>query len=193
MGKGHYTFSGAMQEREFVFERGGLKVPFPAMSDGYRAYLGWLGDLLYHVCMTCPSGKKLVENKGIVMVDEIDLHLHPQWQLTVLPTLAKALPNIQFIVTSHSPLIVGSLEWMNIILMSPGTKQSSRPERIQFAIHGLDADQVLLTEFFGLESTRVAGKKRQLKNLTLQAREGDAGAAKKLLDEMSRGLEETPQ
>lgn len=193
MGKGHYTFSGTMCEREYEFERGGLRIPFPAMSDGYRAYLGWIGDLLYHVCITCPRGKKLVENKGIVMVDEIDLHLHPQWQLTVLPTLAKALPNIQFIVTSHSPLIVGSLEWMNIILMSPGTKQSSRPEHIQWAIHGLDADQVLLTEFFGLESTRVASKKRQLKNLTLQAREGDAGAAKKLLDEMSRGLEETPQ
>jgi predicted ATP-binding protein involved in virulence len=193
MGTGHYTFGGEMQDREFVFERGGLKVPFPAMSDGYRAYLGWIGDLLYHVCMTCPPGKKLVENRGIVMVDEIDLHLHPKWQMKVLPTLARALPNIQFVVTSHSPLIVGSLEWMNIILMSPGTKQSSRPQRIRWAIHGLDADQVLLTEFFGLGSTRVASKKRRLKELTLQAREGDTEAAKKLLDEMSRGLEETPQ
>jgi predicted ATP-binding protein involved in virulence len=191
MGKGHYTFRGEMQKDEFVFERGGLKVPYPAMSDGYRAYLGWVGDLLYHVCMTCPPGKKLIENKGIVMVDEIDLHLHPKWQLTVLPTLAKELPNIQFIVTSHSPLIVGSLEWMNIILMSPGPKQSSRPTRIEWAVHGLDADQVLLTDFFGLESTRAASKKRRLKDLTLQARGGNTEAAGKLLVEMSRGLEET--
>src|SRR5947207_1914827 len=110
-GKEHYTFTGDMDGGEYLFERGGLKIPFPALSDGYRAYLGWIGDLLYHVCFTTPTGAKLVENRGIVMVDEIDLHLHPKWQMTVLPILARELPNLQFIVTSHSPLLVGSLEW----------------------------------------------------------------------------------
>lgn len=190
MGKGHYAFTGEMEGEEFVFERRGLSVPFSALSDGYRAFLGWVGDLLYHVCMTCPSGKKLVDNRGIVMVDEIDLHLHPHWQMTVLPTIARALPNIQFIVTSHSPLIVGSLEWMNIILTAPAPRQASTLKRIDWAIHGLDADQILLTDFFGLESTRAEGKNRTLKALTLKAREGDAEAAMQLLDEMSRGLEE---
>jgi hypothetical protein len=96
MGKSHYLFNGEQdKEGEYVFERGGMKAPFPALSDGYRAYVGWIADLLFHVCHTCPSGEKLVENRGIVMVDEIDLHLHPKWQMTVLPTLAKILPNIQ--------------------------------------------------------------------------------------------------
>lgn len=189
VGKGHYTFTGEMEDGEYLFDRQGLSVPFPAMSDGYRAFLGWVGDLLYHVAMTCPKGKKLVDNKGIVMVDEIDLHLHPEWQLTVLPTLAEHLPNIQFIVTSHSPLIVGSLEWMNIIAMQPGSRQSSTTKRIAWAVHGLDADQVLLTDFFGLASTRAPGKSRALKELTLQARSGDAEAAKQLLDEMTQGVE----
>jgi hypothetical protein len=166
-----------------------VAVPFPALSDGYRAFLGWLGDLLFHVCETCPSGKKLKETKGIVMVDEIDLHLHPKWQMTVLQTLAKEMPNIQFIVTSHSPLIVGSLEWMNIIVMQPGPRQSSTTKRIEWAVHGLDADQVLLTDFFGMDSTRAPGKKRTLKDLTLKAREGDTEAAKELLKQMSRGVE----
>jgi hypothetical protein len=189
LGKGHYEFSGELEEGEYIFDRKGLKVTFPALSDGYRAFLGWVSDLLYHVCMTCPSGKKLVDNKGIVMVDEIDLHLHPKWQMTVLPTLAKELPNIQFIVTSHSPLVVGSLEWMNIILMAAGPRQSSQAKRIASAVHGLDADQVLLTDFFGLESTRAPSKKRALKELTLKAREGDPEAAKRLLEQMSRGME----
>jgi hypothetical protein len=188
-GRGHYAFTGEMEEGEFLFERNGLKVPFPALSDGYRAFLGWVGDLLYHLCMTCPKGKKLVENRGIVMVDEIDLHLHPKWQMTVLMTLARELPNIQFIVTSHSPLVVGSLEWMNIIMMVPGPSQTSHPKRLEWAVHGLDADQILLSDFFGLESTRAEGKKRRLKSLTLQAREGDTEAAKRLLEEMSRGTE----
>ncbi len=189
LGKEHYAFEGEMEEGEYLFNRGGLRVPFPALSDGYRSYVGWIGDLLYHVCTTCPSGKKLVDNKGIVMVDEVDLHLHPKWQMTVLPNLAKSLPNIQFLVTSHSPLIVGTLEWMNIILMSPGPRQSSKAERIPWAVHGLDADQLLLTDFFGLKSTRAEGKTRDLKALTLKARAGDTEAAKALLEEMSQGAE----
>jgi len=188
-GKGHYRFTGEMEAGECLFSRQGLKVPFPALSDGYQAFLGWVGDLLYHVCMTCPKGKKLVDNRGIVMVDEIDLHLHPDWQMSVLRTLANALPKLQFIVTSHSPLLVGSLEWMNIIAMQPGPQQSSQATRIRQPVHGLDADQVLLTEFFGLESTRAPGKQRALKDLTLRAREGDAQAAEQLLAHMSRGME----
>ena len=139
--------------------------------------------------MTCPDDKRLVDNKGIVMVDEIDLHLHPKWQMTVLHTLGRTMPNIQFIVTSHSPLLVGSLEWMNIIVMTEAEDQSSKAERIVQAVHGLDADQVLLTDFFGLESTRAPEKTRALKELTLKARDGDSEAAKQLLEQMSRGTE----
>lgn len=189
-GPDQFTFTGLQEDGEFVFERDGSKVPFPALSDGYRAYLGWIGDLLYHVCMTTPSGKKLVDNKGIVMVDEIDLHLHPTWQMTVLTTLAEKLPNIQFIITSHSPLVVGTLEWMNILLMEAGPNQTSRPRRINSAVHGLDADQILLSEFFGLESTRADDKSRRLKALTLRARQGDPEAARLLLQAMSAGSEE---
>lgn len=190
IGPGHYKFTGEMEGGEYLFERGGLAVPFPALSDGYRAFLGWVADLLYHVCHTCPDGKRLVDNRGIVMVDEIDLHLHPKWQMTVLPTLARTLPNIQFIVTSHSPLIVGSLEWMNIITMKPAPRQASTLARIRDAVHGLDADQVLLTDLFGLPSTRAAGPKRTMKALSLKARHGDVDAAKQLLAQLSRGMEE---
>lgn len=190
VGTGAWEFTGKQdKEGEYLFGKKGAQVPYPALSDGYRAFLGWLGDLLYHICETCPSGHKLVENKGLVMVDEIDLHLHPKWQMTVLQTLAKELPNIQFIVTSHSPLIVGSLEWMNIILMQPGVRQSSTAKRIEWAVHGLDADQILLTDFFGMTSTRAPGKKRTLKALSLKARDGDTEAAKQILEEMSSGME----
>lgn len=184
-----YSFTGEQEGAEYLFERKRLRVPFPALSDGYRAYLGWISDLLYHVTSTCPPGNKLVDNHGIVMVDEIDLHLHPRWQMTVLPTLARALPCVQFIVTSHSPLVVGSLEWTNILLMAPDARQAFRIKRLAEAVHGLDADQVLLTEFFGLASTRQPGKKRRLKELSVAASAGDTDAALRLAEEMSRGAE----
>jgi len=190
MGRSHYEFKGEMAGGEYVFERGGVKVPFQAMSDGYQAFLGWVADLLYHICFGCPTGKKLVDNKGIVMVDEIDLHLHPKWQIKVISTLAGALPNIQFILTSHSPLVAGSLEWMNIIHMKESPRMASRAQHIRESIHGLDADQILLTDFFGLSTTRSESKERRLKELTMRARNGDTKAAKELLKEMSRGMEE---
>ncbi len=190
LGDGKYKFDGELQNGEFIFEMNGLKIPFTALSDGYRAFLGWIGDLLYHVCETCPSGKKLRENKGIVLIDEIDLHLHPKWQMTILPTLSKCLPNIQFIVTSHSPLVVGTLEWMNIIVMKLDTeKMISYPTRLEESVHGLDADQILLTDFFGMESTRVEEKEKSLKELSLSASKGNADAALELLKQMTGGME----
>ena len=177
------------EENEYLYEREGVEVPFPALSDGYRAFLGWLGDLLHHICETCPSGRMLYQNRGIVMVDEIDLHLHPTWQMTVLESLAEALPNLQFIVTSHSPLLVGSIEWMNVILIESEEGQSSRVRRFEHAVHGLNADQVLTSEFFGMQSTRAPGKGLALKDLSLRARNGDTDAAKAILDQMSRGME----
>ncbi len=189
LGPDRFTFTAEQEDGEYLFERDGLRVPFPALSDGYRAYLGWIGDLLYHVTQTCPPGKKLVENKGIILIDEIDLHLHPEWQMTVLPTLARELPNIQFVVTSHSPLVASSLEPENILLMSAGPKHSAKPIRFERSIHGLDADQVLLTEYFGLKTTRAGEKPQRLKDLTLKARGGDAKAALQLLAELSSGQE----
>ena len=59
------------------------------------------------------------------MVDEIDLHLHPRWQMKVISTIARTFPRMQFIFTSHSPLVAGSLEWMNIITLKLGSRSNS--------------------------------------------------------------------
>ena len=184
-GGGGYSFTGEMENQEYVFEKDGLRVPFPALSDGYRAFLGWMGDLLYHIVETCPAGKKLVDNHGIVIIDEIDLHLHPEWQKKILPLLSSTFPNIQFIVTTHSPLVVGSIEWMNLIVLEPGPNSTSIPVRREQAVYGLDADQILITGLFGLSSTRASEVEQSLKELTIQARKGDKEAAKELIRVMS--------
>jgi hypothetical protein len=192
LGRRRLRFTGQTQAEDYLFEQGGIRVPFLALSDGYRAFLGWVADLLYHVCYGCPSGKKLVENTGIVMVDEIDLHLHPKWQAEVIRTVAKALPRMQFIFTSHSPLVAGSLEWMNITSLKSNAKLVTRAKRRRESIHGLDADQVLLTGFFDMNSTRTREKEDRLQDLTVKARHGDEEAAKRLVLEMSRGTEASP-
>jgi len=164
-------------------------VPFQSLSDGYRAFIGWVADLLYHLCFGCPSGKKLVDNHGIVLVDEVDLHLHPKWQMSVVETVAKSLPRMQFVMTSHSPLIAGSLERTNVIRLRVSGSRSY-VQRAEDNVHGLDADQILLSKLFGLTSTRARPKNDELDELTRKARSGDTNAAKKLIEAMATGLEE---
>lgn len=188
---GHYRFSGKQDKQgDYLFNRGDLPVPFQSLSDGYRAFTGWVADLLFHVCYGCPSGKMLIENSGVVLVDEIDLHLHPKWQMHVISTVARALPRMQFVFTSHSPLVAGSLEWMNIITLKVGAKTNRTiAKRLRQSIHGMDADQILLTDFFGLKSTMAPAKRRQIDQLTDRIRAGDKGAPLQLIREMSSGTE----
>ncbi len=187
-----YRFAGQMEKADYLFERAGNRVPFLLMSEGYRAFIGWAADLLYHLSAVTPPGDKLAETRGIVMVDEIDLHLHPRWQMKVIETVAKVLPHMQFILTSHSPLVVGSLEWMNIITLELGSKSNStHASQLRESIHGLDADQILLSDFFGLSTTRAESKARQLDNLTLKPSLGDDRAAELLISKMAEGMEES--
>lgn len=164
------------EETNYLFEMNGTRVPFSALSDGYKAYIAWIGDMLYHVCMNNPKGKKLVDNRGVVLIDEVDLHLHPAWQRTVLPTLSKALPNVQFIVTTHSPLVVGSLEAANLFVLEEsenGAVVTRRPEKV----HGASAEQILLSPYFGLDSTRSLDVAAELRRLSDAAGGDDPDAA----------------
>lgn len=188
---GQYNFTGKQNDQgDYLFERGGLQIPFQGLSDGYRAFVGWVADLLFHVCSGCPKGKKLVESRGLVLVDEIDLHLHPRWQMQVIETVAQTLPRMQFVFTSHSPLVAGSLEWMNIITLKTSSRTNqTTARRLRQGIHGLDADQILLSEFFGLKSTMAPARRKQLETLTARIRRGDAEAPLQLIRQLSQGME----
>ncbi len=161
-----------------------------SMSDGYRGFIGWVTDFLYHLTRGMPPERKVGDVRGIVLVDEIDLLLHPLWQMQVIEQVSRAFPRMQFIFTSHSPLIAGSLEWMNILTLNGDPKTNrTTVERLKDGIHGLDADQILLTDFFGLSTTRAPGKVSELDELRRRARHGDQEAARNIILAMSRGTE----
>lgn len=164
------------EDPESLFQRGGSVLPYPALSDGYRAFICWLGDVLYHLHTICPKGQRLVDMRGVVLVDEVDLHLHPAWQRHLVPSLSAALPKLQFVLTSHSPLVVGTLSSRNVLLLeeraqSRGTHVTEvvRPGE---ELYGRSADQILTSESFGLESTRDERFFERLKDVANQAREG---------------------
>lgn len=94
-----------------AFFADGRELPFSQLSDGYRTVLGMVADLAYRAAvLNAHLGAAAArETTGVVLVDEIDLHLHPNWQRRILTELQRAFPRIQFIVTTHSPFIVQSL------------------------------------------------------------------------------------
>lgn len=176
---------------EYLFLQHDALVPFAALSDGCRAFIGWVADMLHHLCYGCPKNTMLVDNCGIVLVDEIDLHLHPEWQRTVLPQLARTFPNIQFIVTSHSPIVVGTLQRENIWVSeaAPAGVGSVLVQK-STGVHGLSADQILLTEYFGLESSRAPEKQKRLKQIAAAAERKVPGKSDAFLKSLITAMED---
>ncbi len=85
-------------------------VPFNNLSDGYRNMVAMVADIAHRACRLNPhlGENSAVQSSGVILIDEIDLHLHPKWQRQVVDDLQKAFPNIQFIATTHSPFIIQS-------------------------------------------------------------------------------------
>jgi hypothetical protein len=166
----------ATENGELLFTTGGSHVPFNALSDGFKSYIGWIGDLLYQITRSVPSGRKLADTNGVVLIDEIDLHIHPEWQRELIPTLARTLPSIQLIMTTHSPLVVGTLERLNIFTVERSQRGVPRVLRPHEETYGLTADQLLRSDMFGLDSTRDPEFKKALDRLSHKAATGDIQA-----------------
>ncbi len=182
-------FTGEFGTGEYYFEVRGVKTPFGALSDGYRGFLGWIGDLLYHICMGCPSGKKLTENQGLVLVDEIDLLLHPEWQRTVIGSLSEHLPNLQFVFTTHSPIVSSSVEKENVFVMGIDNDGSAIVEQYTENIYGHTAEQVLRSSYFGLNTTRAASfVKTELEPLSKKAMQGNKDASIEFLKKLNEPM-----
>jgi len=90
----------------------GQTLPAYLLSDGQRTILTMVADIAYRAAvLNSHLGEKAaLETPGIVLIDEIDLHLHPEWQRTIVEQLKTSFPKIQFIATSHSPIIIQSLK-----------------------------------------------------------------------------------
>lgn len=80
------------------------------LSDGYRTTLAMVMDIAARMAEANPKMEDPLDTSGVVLIDEVDLHLHPEWQRDFLPKLVDAFPNIQFVVTTHSPFIIQSLD-----------------------------------------------------------------------------------
>jgi predicted ATP-binding protein involved in virulence len=139
-------------------------MPFSMLSSGYKNVVRLCADIAYRAIKLNPHlGKNAVtETSGVVLIDELDMHLHPKWQKTIVADLIRTFPSIQFITTSHSPFIIQSLQPHEIInlegeiLEDPSTKSIEEIAEDEMQIENVKRStrfmkmQELSAEYFGL-------------------------------------------
>lgn len=128
-------------------------VPVRALSVGYKATMAWVTDFAARMLDRHPESDGPFAEPAVVLVDQIDTHLHPKWQRQLIGDLTRTFPNTQFIVTAHSPLMVLAMPDANIALLrreGDHVTITSNPDDVR----GWRVDQVLASELFDNQPSR---------------------------------------
>ena len=135
-------------------------VPLDQVSLGYRTVFAWTVDVAWRLIERYPKSPNPLHEPAIVLVDEIDLHLHPLWQRKIRETLAAHFPRVQFIATAHSPLMAQSSLDANVAVVR---RSGDHAEIINDPpmISAWRLDQLVTSDLFGLGSARSPAVERQ--------------------------------
>jgi predicted ATP-binding protein involved in virulence len=111
------------------------------LSDGEKCLLAMVGDLARRLAIANPSIPDPLQGSGVVLIDEIELHLHPKWQREIIPALTRTFPNCQFIVTTHSPQVISQVKPEGIYILERTDEGivARRPE----SSYGRDTNRIL--------------------------------------------------
>ena len=123
---------------ELVYKEDKTEMPISKLSAGYQSLLWMIMDLAYRVCMLNPELESKDQIMGIVLIDEIDLHLHPKWQWNVTDALRKTFASVQFIIATHSPIVISASKEANLILLDDTRTVSYLPD-----CYGYEVEDVL--------------------------------------------------
>lgn len=102
-----------------IVNKGNVSLDVGQLSDGERSFLAMITDLSRRLVLANPRMPNPLEGEGVVLIDELELHLHPKWQREVVGKLRSTSPKIQFICTTHSPFIIQSLRAGELITLDP--------------------------------------------------------------------------
>ncbi len=140
----------------------GRKVPTIGLSDGYRSVIALAGDLIWRLMQAFPDLEDPTQASGVVLIDELDIHLHPYWQRQIAGWLQNIFSNLQFVIATHSPLIAagGGEDALTLRLeLVNGEVEVRQVENIS----AYDADYILRSPAFGLESTHSPATQNKIK------------------------------
>jgi len=158
------------------------------LSDGEKCLLALAGDLARRLAIANPDRNyNPLEGSGVVLIDEIELHLHPKWQRAIIPNLKKTFPNCQFIITTHSPQVISDLKWVHLLR---STSEEITIDRVPS--FGKDSNRILETLMETPE--RPQQIKEDLRKLFGLIDKGELGEARQFRQELAHRMgEEDPE
>ncbi|MCP1519542.1 putative ATP-binding protein involved in virulence [Pseudomonas migulae] len=165
-----------------AIDKDGVTLNVSQLSQGEKSMMALVGDIARRLAMMNQSLDNPLEGDGIVLIDEVDLHLHPKWQRSLIRQLSETFPNCQFVLTTHSPLVISDAKDVLCYVLDDGELQERN------GLYGLDANQVLL-EVMDTD-IRNSDVQQRLNRLLERLQDGDLDEAKQLFSELSLELPE---
>jgi predicted ATP-binding protein involved in virulence len=161
------------------------------LSDGEKCLLAMIGDLARRLAIANEyESWNPLEGEGVVLIDEVDLHLHPQWQRMILPRLMETFPNCQFIVTTHSPQILGELKSEHVIRLME-TESGIKAIPANGETFGMTSDMILETQMVTPERNKRI--QDMLEEAFLVVERGNIDRAKELMRELKKMAPDIPE
>jgi predicted ATP-dependent endonuclease of OLD family len=176
------------KNKTILFSEGKNLLKLESLSDGYQNMAAWVGDLLFRLTETFNDYKSPLKARGLLLIDEIDLHLHPKWQRKLLDFINTKLPNMQVIATTHSPLTAQQAGENELFALK---KEKGVVELIPFVGNPqtLLLHQMLMSPVFGLETDEsFEVQKQKEKYKTLKSKSTRTSKEKRELSHIGVGL-----
>jgi predicted ATP-binding protein involved in virulence len=126
---------------KLTIQKAGKEIELDWLSDGEKGLLALASDLARRLAITYPDSPDPLQGEGLVLIDEIELHLHPAWQRIIIQRLTETFPNCQFIVTTHSPQVLSQIqpECIHVLAIENDSVIVKRPE----SSYGRDSNRIL--------------------------------------------------
>lgn len=162
-----------------LLDKEGVTLDVRQLSDGERSVLALVLDLARRLSQANPTLEDSLQGKAVVLIDELDLHLHPTWQRTMAARLTQTFPNCQFIATTHSPQIVGEVKPPGLSLIA---KEGDRVVAIQEGLQGFGLDSSWILEHLMGTASRNASTQAQINQVEDALEEGELDLARSRLE-----------
>lgn len=179
---------------ELMFLVGTESVSLAFLSEGYQNVAAWVGDLLYRITNTFKDYQSPLEIRGVLLIDEIDLHLHPKWQRYLLKYIKAKFPRLQLIATTHSAITAQQTSEKELYFLKKDEQGIVHLEEFKGSPSDLLIHQLLLSPAFGLisdESLKVEEWKQEYRDIKM--RKDSNKQDEKRLKELSSVLKALPQ
>lgn len=179
----HAADDGSVKTVELSVLKDGTRLGFQQLSEGERNTILLVADIARRLAIANPAAADPLHGAGIVLIDEVDLHLHPTWQRGIVPALSAAFPNLQFIVSTHSPAVLSAIKREHVFVL-----ESFALVRVTPPTYGRDAGSIL-SEVFGVPE-RIADVEAKIYRAAVLIDEERIAEAKATLEELASILGE---